>query len=76
VRRRDAGDGVDASEQRRLESIGFAVESAQQTVRFWRSTSCLFFIEGAPGQQPPASSQNGWRLNRRATKKQPDTTVL
>jgi hypothetical protein len=29
VRRRDAGDGVDASEQRRLESIGFVVESAQ-----------------------------------------------
>lgn len=28
----------------------------------------FFFNEGGPGQQPP-TSQNGWRLNRRATAK-------
>jgi hypothetical protein len=30
------------------ESIGFAVESAQQRHGFWCSTSCLFFMRGIP----------------------------
>jgi hypothetical protein len=56
VRRRDAGDGVDASEQRRLESIGFVVESAQELGGSILAFNLLsfFLLRGAPGQQPPS----------------------